>query len=404
MSFRRLRIMTRSISSITSVAGDGAQTRPLRVALFSGNYNYVRDGANKALNRLVGFLGSQGVDARVYSPTSKKPAFEPEGALISLPSLPFPMGRDDYRFSLGLFGKALRDLEAFAPDVIHVSAPDIAGHRVISWARRMGIPIVVSMHTRFETYLDYYKLGFLKPAMMAVLRRFYMRADVVLVPSQAMAEQMKASGISNKFAVWARGVERDRFNPEQRDLSWRRGLGLKDEEVVIGYLGRLVLEKGLDIFAATVGMLARRGLPFRVLAVGDGPAKGELERELPDAVFTGFLSGADLGRAVASMDVFFNPSVTESFGNVTLEAMACGLPVVAADATGSDQLVNHGQTGWLVEPGNIAAFADTLEGYCRDSELRHRHGAVGLEASKAFDWDTINREVLTVYRSLVGER
>jgi phosphatidylinositol alpha 1,6-mannosyltransferase len=393
--------MTRSISSRTLAVGDGAQPRALRIALFSGNYNYIRDGANKALNRLVGYLGGQGVDVRVYSPTSQTPAFEPEGTLIPLPSLPFPFGRDDYRFSLGLFGKALRDLEAFAPDVIHVSAPDIAGHRAISWARRRGIPIVISMHTRFETYLGYYGLGFLKPAMMAILRRFYARADVVLVPSQMMAEQMQANGINNRFAVWARGVERERFNPERRDSRWRRSLGIDDDEIVIGYLGRLVLEKGLDVFAATVGMLARRGIAFRVLAVGEGPAKRELERELPGAVFTGFLSGADLGRAVASMDVFFNPSVTETFGNVTLEAMACGLPVVAANAPGSDQLVVNGQTGWLVEPGNIAAFADTLENYCRDSYLRKRHGAAGLAASKSFDWNAINSEVLRVYRMLM---
>lgn len=378
------------------------QSRPLRVALFSGNYNYVRDGANKALNRLVGYLGGQGVAVRVYSPTSDKPAFKPSGTLISLPSLPFPMGRDDYRFSLGLFGDALRDLEALAPDVIHVSAPDIAGHRAISWARRRGIPVVISMHTRFETYLDYYSLGFLKPAMMAVLRRFYARAGVVLVPSEAMAQQMETSGIRNRFVVWARGVERDCFHPDQRDLSWRRSLGIHDDEIVIGYLGRLVVEKGLGVFAETVGMLARRGVPVRVLAVGDGPAKSELERELPGAVFTGFLTGADLGRAVASMDVFFNPSVTESFGNVTLEAMACGLPVVAANATGADNLVTHGKTGWLVEPGDVAAFADTLERYWQDLDLRHRHGAAGLEESQKFDWDAINGEVLRAYRSVVS--
>ena len=129
----------------------------LRIALFSGNYNYVRDGANQSLNRLVGYLLRQGAEVRVYSPTVAKPAFEPAGDLVSLPSLPIP-SRAEYRVATGLSRRVRRDLEAFAPNVVHISAPDPAGHRAVSWARERGLPVLASVHTRFETYPRYYNL------------------------------------------------------------------------------------------------------------------------------------------------------------------------------------------------------------------------------------------------------
>ena len=128
-------------------------TNDLRVALFSGNYNYVRDGANQALNRLVGYLLRQGVQVRVYSPTVENPAFPPTGDLVSVPSVPIP-GRPEYRLPIAIPGRVRLDLERFAPNVVHVSSPDIVGHRAVSWARRRRVAAVASVHTRFETYLE----------------------------------------------------------------------------------------------------------------------------------------------------------------------------------------------------------------------------------------------------------
>ena len=126
----------------------------LRIALFSGNYNYVRDGANQALNRLVGFLLRKGAQVRVYSPTTSTPAFPPTGDLVSVPSLPIP-GRSEYQLACLLSARVRRDLEAFAPNLVHVAAPDIVAHRAVTWARKRGIPVVSSVHTRFDTYLQY---------------------------------------------------------------------------------------------------------------------------------------------------------------------------------------------------------------------------------------------------------
>src|SRR6185436_6765933 len=160
----------------------------------------------------------------------------------------------------------------------------------------------------------------------------------------------------------------------RRDLEWRRSLGIDDDMPAIGFVGRLVMEKGLDTFSETIDRLARRQVRHKVLVVGDGPAREWFEKRLPNACFAGFQAGADLGRAVASMDMLFNPSVTETFGNVTLEAMAAGLPVVAAIATGSQSLVEDGITGRLVRPGAIEQFCDALARYCTNAEARHAAG------------------------------
>ncbi len=206
------------------------------------------------------------------------------------------------------------------------------------------------------------------------------------------------------IGIWARGIDTSIFNPQRRDLDWRRGLGIADDEPVIGFLGRLVMEKGLDVFSDAIDALRARGIRHKVVVIGEGPAHDWFKSRLQDAVFVGFKSGADLGQAVASTDILFNPSVTETFGNVTLETMACAIPVVAARATGSENLVLDGVTGRLVTPGSISGYADALAAYCTDPELRLRHGAAGAEASSAYDWDKVNNAVLETYRRLVRQK
>jgi phosphatidylinositol alpha 1,6-mannosyltransferase len=376
----------------------------LRIALFSGNYNYVRDGANQALNRLVGFLLRQGVNVRVYSPKVEKPAFEPTGDLVGVPSLPIPF-RSEYRLPLALPREVRRDLDSFSPNVVHIASPDIVAHRAVSWGRGRNIPAVASVHTRFETYLAYYHLEMLEPAARALLRRLYRRCDALLAPSESTAAVLRAQRMNRNIFIWARGVDREQFHPGRRDMGWRRSLGIADEEMVISFLGRIVMEKGLDVFSEAIEALAPRGVRHRVLVIGDGPARSWFEARLPaSAIFVGHQEGADLARALASSDVFLNPSITETFGNVTLEAMACALPVVAAVATGATSLVRDGETGLLVEPGDAEAFADALEAYARVPGLRQKHGDAGLDFARTMDWDTINASVLGVYERVIERR
>lgn len=375
----------------------------LRVALFSGNYNYVRDGANQALNRLVDYLLRQGAQVRVYSPTTDTPAFEPAGELVSLPSVPIP-GRGEYQFSTGLYSAIKANLAEFDPHIVHISSPDVAGHRALTWARANDVPVLASVHTRFETYPRYYGLGFCEPAIVAILKRFYHRCDAIVAPSASMIAELREQGMHHDIGTWSRGVDRHVFTPSRRDLDWRRSLGIGDDEMAVGFLGRLVLEKGIDIFAETMVELRNRKVPHQVLVIGEGPAKEFFAEKVPEAKFAGFQQGEDLGRAVASMDVLLNPSVTETFGNVTLEAMACGVPVVAADATGASSLVIEGETGHLVPPRDIAAYSDRLAAYAADPALRHAHGQAGAQRADQFDWDTINGSVADTYLRIIAAR
>ena len=375
----------------------------LRIALFSGNYNYVRDGANQALNRLVGYLLRQGAAVRVYSPVVDDPAFPPTGDLVGVPAIPIP-GRAEYRAPYMLGPKVKRDLKRFNPNLIHVASPEMLGHRAVNYARRKNKPVIASVHTRFETYARYYGLAFLEPLMVAMLRRFYQRCDAIFAPSESMAQLLRDQRMSYDVGIWSRGIDKEIFNPGRRDLEWRRSLGIADNEVAVGFVGRLVMEKGLDVYSDAIERLSQRGVTHRVLIVGEGPAGEWFRNRLPGAVFAGFQAGPDLGRAVASMDMLFNPSVTETFGNVTLEAMASGLPVIAAKATGSQSLVTDKVSGRLVRPGAIEEFADALQHYCQSSGARSTAGEAGLRASDRYGWDAVNQTLVDGYLRVIRQR
>lgn len=381
----------------------------LRIALFSGNYNYTRDGANQALNRLVGSLLGKGAAVRVYSPKVAEPAFPPTGDLVGTKSVGMPFGRGEYRIPLGLGAKVRRDLDAFKPNIVHLSSPDPSGHAALRWAQDHDLPVLASVHTRFETYPRYYNMAFLEPVVIKLLRRFYNRCDALVAPSQSMIDELLAMDMHDDIGLWSRGVDRTIFSSEKRDMEWRRSLGLADDDVAVVFLGRLVMEKGLDVFAETVVQLRKKQVPHKVLVIGDGPARGWFEEALPGGIFAGFKTGADLGSALASGDIFFNPSITETFGNVTLEAMACGLPVVAAGATGAASLVIEGQTGQLVPPGSNTAetasrFADAIAPYCTDAAMRAAHGKAGEDRSREYSWEAINAVVAETYIRLINDR
>lgn len=374
----------------------------LRIALFSGNYNITRDGANKALNRLVRYLIDNGAEVRIYSPTVKDPAFRPAGDLVSVPSFPIPF-RPEYRLATGLPPRVRDDIRAFRPNLFHLSAPDLLGHKAQSFARELGVPVVASLHTLFQTYLDYYYMGFLRPAMERGLNRFYGRCDWVLVPNESLAQELKHdAGLGDRVRIWSRGVDHHRWSANRRSLEWRRSRGFADDEAVLLFFGRLVKEKGLDIFEATIAELRERGHAVRPLIVGAGPAGDDLAKSIGDAVFTGHIEGEELFRAVASADILINPSTTEAFGNVNLEAMACGLAVVSAVAPAAQAMLDHGRTGLLVAPRDVPAWADAVEGLVCDPERRNQLGEGAQAESERYRWSAILDRVIDTYRLAIG--
>jgi len=375
----------------------------MRIALFSGNYNYIREGANQALNHLVDYLESdRGDTVRVYSPTTSTPAFEPAGDLVSVPSVALPL-RSEFRLALALPRAIRDDVRRFAPDLIHVSTPDILGTRAQSFAKRLGLPIVASLHTRFETYPAFYGLGALRPLVEAHLKRFYRRSDHVLAPTPALAAEMRRLRGDDHVSLWSRGVDRARFDPARRDNNWRRAHGWSDDDAVVLFFGRLVLEKGVGDFIAIVRKLQEDGHAVRPLIVGAGPAAGLFDA-LPGAVMTGHLDGAELAQAVASADILLNPSTSEAFGNVVLEAMAAGLAVVSAAAPSAKALIDQGRTGLLCPPGNHAAFAAAIEPLLESPAQRAALAAAARQASAAYGWTEASHSVARAYQSVLARR
>lgn len=371
----------------------------MRIALFSGNYNYLREGANQALNILVRYLETNGLaSVRVYSPVTETPAFEPSGTLVPVPSIALPV-RGEFRLALGLPRSIRDDIVRFDPDLVHVSTPDILGARAVTFARSRSVPVVASMHTRFETYLDYYGLGFARGLVDAHLSRFYRRADFVLAPTAELVSGLRGLRGNAGAGVWSRGVDTERFDPAMRDLEWRRSVGIADEDFCILFLGRLVLEKGISVYTEVVRTLQEKGIRVRPLIVGEGPARTAFAH-LHGPIFTGHLIGDALARAVASADVLLIPSTTETFGNVILEAMASGLPVVSASAQNARALISPDRDGYLCSPEDSSAYADALIGLAANPTLRREFGRAAREKSLTYNWDAASASVYGVYRSL----
>jgi len=368
----------------------------LRVALFSGNYNMVRDGANGALNRLVARLLERGAQARVYSPAIENPAFPATGTLVPVPSVPIP-GRSEYRVSFGLGAGQKADLDAFRPNVIHLSAPEMIGRAAMRYARERDLPVVASLHTRFETYLDFYHMGFLRPLAERYLGSFYGSCDLVFTPNGAMGKSVTDAAPGTRTAVWSRGVNRQVFNPDLRDMEWRRAQGIADDQMVVLFFGRLVKEKGTALFAKIIAELRRRGAPIVPLVVGEGPERERMTAALDGAIMAGHLEAADLGRAIASSDILVNPSVTEAFCNVNLEAMAAGLSVISADVPVAREMFRDGQCGLLVQPDDVRGFADAIEGLIADPTRRATLIANALDAASTYHWDGILDSVIDGY-------
>jgi len=376
----------------------------LKVALFTGNYNHIRDGVSLTLNHWVSFLLDNGADVLVFGPTIEKPDLDHVGELSEVPAVKMP-GRPEYLITTGLPKENRKQLKKFNPDIVHIATPDYLGYKALRWAVKAEVPIVSSYHTHFTSYLKYYNLGFLERLSWVYLRWFYKHSEHIYVPTVSMAKELAEKDIGRSpdaLKIWARGVDTDQFNPSKRDMEWREGMGFSSDDVVFTFVSRLVWEKNLRLFAGVISDLKKKYTHVRSMIVGDGPARVELEEELPDTIFTGYLTGDELARAYANSDVFFFPSDTETFGNVTLEAMASGLPCLVADAQGSKSLVDHDENGYLISVSERSRFLSYAETLAKDSTLRNRLGENSLQKAQNYTWEKINTELLNHYKEVVG--
>lgn len=361
-----------------------------RVALVAGNYVNVADGVAKTLHRIVDALQRRGAEVYVLAPRGEHPALSPADELIPVPSVGLPIQKG-YRLSMGLHGDARRSLEQFDPQLIHVATPDPTGLMAVRYARSRQLALTSTYHTNFATYLKYWGRfpSALTPLAWSLTRRFYGLFDAVYVPTASLGEELVERGILPHYSVLARGIDRNRFHPQNRCMDWRRDHGLAPDDRVVLFCARIVWEKGLRTLVEALRRMKEADQTFRCVVAGDGAQAGWLRKRLTDAVFTGYLDHDDLACVYASSDLFVYPSTTDTFGNVTLEAMASGLPVVGARAPGTRTLVEHGESGILVAPDDPGELADATLELLADDARRRRLARGAQRRARQFHWSDI---------------
>ena len=372
----------------------------MRIAYFTESLYPLVDGVSRTLARLFDTLTDRAVDFRVFSP------FVPDGSVrwrdrvypvryVRFP--PYP----DYRVSLPGGAAVKRELERFAPDLIHVVSPTPMAIWAQRWGRRHGVPVVSSFHTHFVSYFRYYGVPWLEGFGWRTLRRFYGKCERVYAPSWSIVRELEGEGIRN-VELWSRGIDASAFSPGHRDEALRAKLGVGDGLPLILLVSRLVKEKDLADLVGVERILRERGTPFRLALVGDGPMRAELEADLPHAYFPGHQAGEALARWYASADVFIFPSTTETLGNVVLESLASGVPAVVVDRGGPQDLIEDGVTGFIARANDVEDIADRVETLLRDAALRARMGEAGRKAAAERDWAAINGRLLESYRKLLS--
>lgn len=261
------------------------------------------------------------------------------------------------RFGLPAHGALQRHWSEQRPDALYIATEGPLGHSALAVARRLGVPACTGFHTRFDDFAAHYGLGFLTPAVFAWLRRFHNRAAATLVPTGELAAFLGDCGFSN-VRLLRRAVDTALFDPSRRDEALRANWGAAPGDPVVVHVGRLAPEKNLELAVRAFHAIRERLPRAKFVVVGDGPMRAVLAERHPDLVFAGLRRGEDLARHYASGDLFLFPSLTETFGNVTLEALASGVPVVAFDYGAAHEHIHDGSAGSLVARGDEAAFVE----------------------------------------------
>ena len=265
------------------------------------------------------------------------------------------------------------------PDAIYVATEGPLGWSAVRAARRLGIPVATGFHTRFDEYMRDYGAAFLQQTALRWMRRFHNRGDATLVPTRELQDFLQGQGF-DKVVRLPRAVDAALFDPCQRDATLRGEWGLGEPDIAAIYVGRIAPEKNLELAVRAFRMLQRTRPQARFVWVGDGPSREQLARDNPDFIFCGIQRGEALARHFASGDVFVFPSHSETFGNVTLEAMASGVPTVAFDYGAAREYLRNGLHGAAIQHGDDAGFVRAVVEIGTDDALR---GAMRLAARQA---------------------
>ena len=295
----------------------------------------------------------------------------------------------------------VEDLGQFRPDVVHVATEFAMGLAGLKAARQLRLPVIASAHTDYDKYAGRYGVDWALRLGWHYLRWFYGQAYRVLCPSRIYQQHLHSRGVTHT-GIWSRGVDPDEFHPRFRSEAYRESLGLRANDLLVSYIGRIAREKNLaQLLTAWKSLGPDRG-SAQLALVGRGPLEETIRRkQIPGVHVLGLMHGRMLAEAYASADIFVFPSTTETFGNSLLEAMGSGLPCLAANAAGVLEFARQGQNALLVSPNSAGAIAQGLRRLLHDSALRGRLAQGGLATAAERTWDQVYDRLLEDYREAI---
>ena len=330
---------------------------PIRISIVTETYVPDVNGVANSLRQLIQALDPERYRIQIIR-TRPRTDWTPDAEEVWVPGVTIPM-YPDLQLGLPARRRVTAAWRQFQPQLVFIATEGPLGYSALKQAQRLGLPVLSAFHTNFHRYSSYYGLGWIKTLTLAWLRRFHNQTLATLVPSAESAQCLQQSGFDNVH-VLPHGVDCELFHPRRRSCELRRQWQVAEQHPVALYVGRIAVEKNIpqviDSFRAQQSLHPE----LRLVMVGDGPLKAQLQQQYPDIIFAGVQTGEALARCYASADLFVFASQTETFGLVTLEAMASGLPVVAYDLAAASQYVRSGEDGFLAETDDGPGFTQAL--------------------------------------------
>jgi glycosyltransferase involved in cell wall biosynthesis len=373
----------------------------MRIAVITETYPPEVNGVALTVYGLVARMAADGHELMLVRPrqpgVSALPLPQPiDELLVAGAALPKYPG---LRFGFPAGALLYRRFSARRPDAVYVATEGPLGWSAVRAARRLGIPVATGFHTRFDAYAGAYGFKLLEPVVRHCLRRMHNASGATVVPTEELRDWLEQRGF-RRVRVVARAVDTSLFDPARRDPKLRARWGMRDAGLAVIYVGRIAAEKNLDLAIDAFRSIQARCPDARFIWVGGGPLAERLRRENPDFLFTGLRLGDDLGAHFASADLFLFPSLTETFGNVTLEAMASGVPTVAFNYGAAREHLRDGLHGRLVPFGEARGFIDAATAIAADAPARHAMGTAARHAALALRPEKVARDFVGMLADL----
>lgn len=288
------------------------------------------------------------------------------------------------------------------PDIVQIVTEGPLGYSAMKAAKKLGIPVISDFHTNFDQYSRYYRLSGFFNLAKRYLRHVHNQTLVTLVPTRELQQQLTASGYE-KLGILDRGIDADLFKPQRRSEALRSQLGIRPDQLLVTLVTRMAQEKNLDLAFEAFRAIQQNTPDAKFLLVGDGPERKRLQEAHPDCLFAGMKTGEELAAHYASGDLFLYPSTSETFGNVVLEAMACGLPVVTFDYAAAREHILSGDNGMAIPLDNNAAFIAAAVELARNTELRQRMSPAATATAHNLSWRKVVERLHNTIQSVLHE-